>query len=192
MIDYFKQKFQCNKFEIKGDILQYPDCHEEEIYMGSYCKHNPEECYERIRKTPFGKTKVPIKMYKKTVIKKDDILIDVLTEVIVPSQTEIHFENCNGFIYGKNRVAQGIVGKQAEIESGEETDNSMSIYQYRKCQDIFNPCLGGNFIYTTGQLIRPYEFYNYYDWIKNNKLDATCKSGIHLFYDEYQAKDFEF
>jgi|SRR5579862_3966422 len=187
MADFFNQNSPSCEFEIKGDKLKYPDSHEEDIVSGLFAAHNRQNYYDGIANSQFAKTKVPIRMYKKTIIKKDGKIIDVLTEIIVPPQTEIYFGNCD-----KIRISQGIVGKQVEIEYNEgiasetnkKADYCMSIHAYARNNSDFK--------YITGQLIKPIgEFYSYEDWVKlYYKPDATCESGIHVYNDQYQAMKY--
>ena len=179
MLDKFKSVFwDTCEFKVVDGELQYPDCHKERIFFGSYCDLNPTECYESIPDSPFAKTKVPIRMHKKTGTVDNGYATSVLTEIVVPSETDIHFgkPDCND--RRKNRVARGVVGKQLVMLTNTETDSSKSLY--------FN-----SFEYITGKLVKPKEpFYGYDDWVRQGKYNVDCQSGIHVFSNEKHAREF--
>jgi hypothetical protein len=183
-VTYFKGKFNLCPYEIHNDgTLQYPDCHKEKIWSAAECEKNPNNCYEMIPNSPFGKTTKTLEFVKQTQSDESRLLRQhekelVITKIIVPTGTQIHFENGDTRNDTKKRVAMAIVGDQYHLSDNKHTSHS---YSFRD----------NKFAYITGSVVTPKdEFYDYEKWIKDGQVDVACKSGIHAFSNEYKAHGF--
>src|SRR5205085_12529434 len=93
-----------------GKTLTDPNNHTEEIFDASNCINDPTKCYTFIPHTPFGTTNIPLKMYKKTTNNKKTQTI--ITQIIIPPNTKIHFQDSDISNDKQKRFATGIVGAQ--------------------------------------------------------------------------------
>ena len=186
--------------ELSEDIayLVGPDS-TQRIIPGEICMLNPSKYLEKIGEasdSPFYLTKCPIEMWKITIYSDNVYCIpQSLTQLIIPSGTQMHIDQKEPGIDNPKRMSEAIVGNQ--YKSG-MFFNSLIIYTesyFRRSHDS-----NGNyrwrpdtsFIYETGRMVRPENPFDGYDeWIESNKLDQTCASGIHGFWLQTSAKNYD-
>jgi hypothetical protein len=151
-----------------------------DIIDGSVCAQNPEKYYKMIDGSPFGETLYPIRFYKKTLVTKLDYGGHAITQLIVPPGTKFHIEYLPPRQIGaKFRFEKAIVSDQHNI----------SRYKPYKI-DITFSAKKRNFSYVSGKLVEPEApFHDYNKWLLEEKLDATCRSGIHAYASITEAKN---
>jgi hypothetical protein len=72
MFDKFKSTLGLCPFRINEDnTIRNTDCRVEPIMLASECKARPDKCFDmKENSNYYGKTKVPLKFYKQTLVDK--------------------------------------------------------------------------------------------------------------------------
>ena len=171
------------------------------------CNNDPDKCYSLIPNSPFGTTRRPLKFYKKTIVPKTED--HAITEIIVPANTPIHFEDSSTSNSKKKRVPKGIVSRQTCADKKLINGNA----ERQECslgEEILKSCslFDSKFEYNTGDTvvslrhrtdwdlnIKYYEEYfcGYDEWSQTTyQPNVTRAPGIHVFSSRVAAEQYDF
>jgi hypothetical protein len=172
-------------YRVNDNILTLPSGEKKAIIDSRTRATNPIPYFRMRTNSPFGLTLLPMKFYKKTLYNDwtldGQIVLEAITELIIPPMTWFHVENGDiDSLAARFRFERAIVGNQIGIANDEKINETKSMYDY-------------HFRYRFGDMVEPLtSFYCYDQWVKSGKQNATNTHGIHAFQSREQALLFDF
>lgn len=161
----------------KDNTLTYPDGHNEPIFSAETCGPNPSLCFSITPGTQsrFGKTIKTLEFYKKTKTDDND---EAITTLIVPTNTDIFFNNKSQSNQCNKRVSKAIVRNNVLLKTNEKIPVTRSL-------------LDANFKYKINTVVIPKNgFDDYGEWVYDNY--PSSGTGIHVLSTKDKAKEYEY